>query len=141
MVSFQALDLPELAALYQSFDDATGIRPTIDVIAKKNQNRLFRRLPDVIMLDTSQQVIEQIEATMYVAYGINPHAFGHMRAGSNRTRAAQYVQQEKLNPMFTMDKRIPSLMDITFDEIKLVISPIRCRNRLAGFRRIVEARA
>jgi hypothetical protein len=56
----------------QSIDGFARRRPAIDIIAQKNVNRSHGRAKREIGVDPSQQLVEQIEATMNVAYSIDP---------------------------------------------------------------------
>jgi hypothetical protein len=72
MVALQEDALVHLTVLDQSVDRFTRRRTTIDIVAQENVNRPYRRSKHDISADPGQQFIEQIEATMNVADGINP---------------------------------------------------------------------
>jgi hypothetical protein len=58
--------------LDQSIDRFARRCPAIDIITQKDVKRSYRRAERDIAADPSQQFIEQIEATVNVADGIDP---------------------------------------------------------------------
>ena len=56
----------------QSIDRFARRWPTIDIITQKDVKRSYRRPKRDIAVDPSQQLIEQVKATVNVADGIDP---------------------------------------------------------------------
>lgn len=72
MVALQEYRLMRLSMFDQSIDRFAGRWTAIDIITQKNVNRSHRRAERDIGVDPSQQYVEQIQATMNVADGIDP---------------------------------------------------------------------
>src|SRR6266850_407777 len=74
MSSFEAVQLGR----QQAIDHAFGVRSTIDVIADVNDDARARTRSTVFN-DQLMDRIEQVEASMNIAHGINAHVRGQRR--------------------------------------------------------------
>jgi hypothetical protein len=82
VIAFQENSFVGGAMADQSIDGLPGAPATVDIIAEKNMNRSRHRTVGQIRLDPGEQFLEQVEATMNVADGVDPGTPGKRRLPS-----------------------------------------------------------